>query len=153
MYSGDRGGYGDALYDTRQIGEWGVRSQTSFEQIRRMAPGLEVAMLPPTPTKLGMMANGMLRYLWLQAADAIAEADRIIVIGYSIPPSDRVVRTMLRVMAAPFEPGEPAKVVLPVDAGSAIDDALHEVLPQAELQGGFSGIDDALSRFVETYCA
>ncbi len=148
MYSGDRGGYGDALYDTREIGTWGTRLRRSFESVRLEAPGLEVALLPPTPTKNGMMTNGMLRHLWVRAADAIASADRVVVIGYSLPPSDRIVRSMLSVMGRPLSGNEPPKKLVPVDRSTAVRGTLAELLPSAEIEDAWCGFDDAVSSFV-----
>lgn len=148
MYSGDRGGYGDPLYDTRQVGSWGSRQRKKFEEIRAEAPGLEVALLPPTPTKTGMMANGMLRHLWVRAADAIATADRVVVIGYSLPPSDRIVRSMLTVMGRPMSDGEQPKLLVPIDRSDVVAGTLTELLPGAEIEDAWSGHDDAVSSFV-----
>ena len=90
------------------------------------------------------------RDLSVKAADAIAAADTIVVIGYSIPPSDRVVRTMLRVMAS--DSGGASKTIVLVDVRSALVDTLRDVLPGATVVEAFTGSDQALPRFVATYC-
>jgi hypothetical protein len=52
--------------------------------------------------------NATLRSQWQCAARAIAEADELVLIGYSLPPSDIVVRSLLRTSLD-------GSLVLPVD--------------------------------------
>ena len=150
LYSGEHGGYGDVMYESGQVGSWHSRNSTSLQGILDAAPGLEVALLPPTPTKFGMMANGMLRALWQRAANAIITAERIIVIGYSVPQSDRVVRGMLSVMAMPSDLMK--REIIPVNISTDIVAVCRAIFRDCEVVEDYCGDHLALDRFVADYC-
>lgn len=53
-------------------------------------------IVPPTSTKSGFYAGDAIRALWRTASNRLAATEKLIVIGYSFPPSDLQVLTMLR---------------------------------------------------------
>lgn len=57
--------------------------------------GLQPFIVPPTATKSAYYSNLRTRWLWTQAAQALNEAERISLLGYSIPPADLVMSGML----------------------------------------------------------
>jgi hypothetical protein len=55
---------------------------------RRQLPGREPFVVPPTATKSAYYANPITRELWRQAAEALTAAERVSLVGYSLPPAD-----------------------------------------------------------------
>lgn len=50
-------------------------------------------IIPPIPNK-PITASSLFRFLWTQAYEYMYEAKRIVIIGYSCPPTDTLARTM-----------------------------------------------------------
>jgi hypothetical protein len=63
--------------------------------IARLAPGRVPFVVPPASAKSAFFANPITRQLWRTAAQGLAMCDRIVVIGYSVPPTDIVASAML----------------------------------------------------------
>ena len=61
----------------------------------REAPGLDPFIVPPTATKSEYYRNPLTRRLWRRAAAALRSADRIALLGYSLPQADLVMSGML----------------------------------------------------------
>ena len=61
----------------------------------RALPGRVPFIVPPTATKSSYLTNLVVREIWGRARTALAEAERLIVIGYSVPPEDQVASGML----------------------------------------------------------
>lgn len=55
-----------------------------------------VAPVIVSPTHLKAVPTGPLRQIWLQAYDALERASDVIIVGYSMPPSDHLIRLMLQ---------------------------------------------------------
>jgi pimeloyl-ACP methyl ester carboxylesterase len=62
---------------------------------RRVLPGREPFIIPPSLSKAAYYQNPILRELWQSALDALRSADRVSLIGYSLPPADPVMRGLL----------------------------------------------------------
>ncbi len=58
-------------------------------------PGRVPFVVPPTATKSSFLSNLVIREIWARAESSLANAQRLIVIGYSVPPEDQVVGGML----------------------------------------------------------
>jgi hypothetical protein len=67
----------------------------SSEELEFRAPGKAAMIVPPTTAKSVYMGNPIIRLLWRMAYRAMLAADRIFVLGYSMPPGDLLVRTMI----------------------------------------------------------
>ena len=63
-----------------------------FEPSR--VPGKLPVIVPPTTSKSGFFRNGIIREIWRGAYDSLRRADRVFVLGYSLPPADLVVRSL-----------------------------------------------------------
>jgi hypothetical protein len=61
----------------------------------RHAPGREPFLVPPASAKSAFYNNPITRQLWRDAADALHLADRVAVIGYSLPVTDLVTAGMI----------------------------------------------------------
>lgn len=56
----------------------------------RELPGREPFLVPPSATKSGFYENPVMRQIWLNAASEVCGADRIVLMGYSIPTADLI---------------------------------------------------------------
>lgn len=59
-------------------------------------PGRERFIVPPLATKSGYYRNPLTRQLWHEAYEAISQAPRLALIGYSLPTTDFVIAGMVR---------------------------------------------------------
>lgn len=96
-YSGPRATPGDTIYGMPLKGEeW---SPKGFEwipdQAEQLAVDLKPMIVPPTAVKSPYYINRTLQSLWQSAADAIREAEELIVVGFSFPPTDLLVSSLL----------------------------------------------------------
>lgn len=55
---------------------------------RRDLPGREPFVIPPTTTKASFYDNPLTREIWTRAHAAIRQADRVFIVGYSLPMTD-----------------------------------------------------------------
>lgn len=101
-------------------------------------------IIPPTATKSAFYQNSTLRSLWGKAAEWLAGADELFVLGYSLPPSDVVVRTLL---ATTFSDS----TVLPVDVADT-SARFIEIFDEDRVVPTFCDISDPISLFVKTVC-
>ncbi|MET8364126.1 hypothetical protein ABZU53_11210 [Micromonospora sp. NPDC005194] len=76
-------------------GSWGNPSPFDEQERREQLPGREPFIVPPAAAKSSFYNNPISRELWLSAAEALANADRVALIGYSLPPTDLVASGML----------------------------------------------------------
>jgi hypothetical protein len=86
----------DSIIDVGLAHSWG-QSAGNFtdEELRQYrAPGKTPLIVPPTATKSGSFDNPVIQFLWRDAFMALRGAKRVFVLGYSLPPSDLLVRGM-----------------------------------------------------------
>jgi hypothetical protein len=76
-------------------GSWGSPQIGDQEERRQVLPGTEAYIVPPAAAKSAFYANPLARELWRTAAESIAKAKRVAIIGYSIPMTDLVTSGML----------------------------------------------------------
>src|SRR5262245_19044366 len=74
------------------------------------APGKVPMIVPPMTSKSGYFDNPVIRDLWRGAFEALRGARRVFVIGYSMPPGDSLVRSM---MNDAIQPGQEFWIVNP----------------------------------------
>lgn len=86
---------GSTLNRQHQLGTFGFPVAVSDEQRQDNLPGREPFIVPPMATKSAYYRNPVTRQLWQDAAAALATADRIALIGYSLPVTDLVTAGML----------------------------------------------------------
>jgi hypothetical protein len=71
--------------------------QRLAEELRdQHLPGRERFIVPPLATKSGHYRNPLTRQLWHEAYEAISQAPRLALIGYSLPTTDFVIAGMIR---------------------------------------------------------
>jgi hypothetical protein len=76
-------------------GVFGAPEPYTEEQRRRLLPGRVPFVVPPSAVKSPYYRNPVIREIWQQAADSLRQADRVFVVGYSLPPTDLTLAGML----------------------------------------------------------
>lgn len=66
------------------------------EQRRRDVPGRAPFVVPPAASKSDYYSNPITKEMWTQAAERLARAQRVVFMGYSLPPTDVTFTNMLR---------------------------------------------------------
>lgn len=75
-------------------GTWGNPRPESDELRRELLPGTSPFIVPPAAIKSAFYGNPLTRELWQSAARALADADEVALIGYSLPATDLVTSGM-----------------------------------------------------------
>jgi hypothetical protein len=74
---------------------FGSPQQMSDNERRRSHPGREPFIIPPSAAKSGSYQNPMVKEIWRTAYEALRQAERISLLGYSLPTADPVMMGML----------------------------------------------------------
>ncbi len=93
-YSGRENFYGETIFyaDVPPLGEDYPKAEASLGLLSKDKATL---IIPPVNEKTTYFNNETVKELWKDAGSALGEACRIIVIGYSLPPSDLGMRLFL----------------------------------------------------------
>jgi len=91
--SGDQ--VGSSIQRWRAPGIFGAPTPDDPEGRHRMLPSRDPFLIPPSSTKSTYNSNPLSRELWSQAFDCLREAQRIFLIGYSLPNGDLTMMNML----------------------------------------------------------
>jgi hypothetical protein len=90
-YSGPTG-HDETLYHAHFSVNW---LPDPPSEIARRVGGLVPMLVPPVATKDSYFTNDRLREQWILASRALRDARRLFLIGYSMPPSDQMMRMFL----------------------------------------------------------
>jgi hypothetical protein len=83
------------------IGRWdsaglfGAPQQEDEQGRRRSLPGRDPFIVPPATTKSDYYRNPLTRELWRRAYEALLAADRLVLVGYSLPVGDLAMRGLI----------------------------------------------------------
>lgn len=77
-------------------GSWLAPEPYTEEDRQRHLPGRVPFVVPPTATKHPFYGSPQLHEVWSQAYHRLRQADRVFLLGYSIPPTDTTTSSMLR---------------------------------------------------------
>jgi hypothetical protein len=138
-------GVGDVpVYDLGCVSEWDRGNPIHWTDVLASMRDLEPLVVPPVTTKSALYGRtGWIRSLWTDAADALAAAERVVCIGYSMPPSDVQLRLLLGTNLA-----DKSLVLVNTDTDTA--DHYARLFPRATIDAEFTG-EDAIERFVDRY--
>ena len=101
-------------------------------------------IVPPAAIKSPYYVNNTIGALWRQAAEALRQADELVIMGFSLPPSDQIVSSMLAT-----ELNDQA-VIVPVDFGKAVVDNLKRIVDEERIVTDYAGRgNSAVSEWVE----
>lgn len=76
-------------------GVFGAPARYREEERRRRLPGRVPFVVPPSAVKSPYYRNPVVREIWQQAAERLRSADRVFILGYSLPPADLTFAGML----------------------------------------------------------
>jgi hypothetical protein len=100
----------DSMVDVGLPARWPHNPNDRTWQPAVLVPGRRPVVVPPTTSKTAFFNNPVIRHQWRKAFEAIRSADRVILIGYSLPTYDLLVGSLLD-DAARQRGGIPAIVV------------------------------------------
>jgi hypothetical protein len=83
------------LIRTRLLSRFGNPMPESEDDLERQTSGREVFIVPPATAKTSYYQNTFTRGLWSSAFHALRTADRISLLGYSLPVADLVMSGMI----------------------------------------------------------
>jgi hypothetical protein len=124
VYSGRESFYGEPIFDAHGPESWATYGVIDRPDLLRDKVPLVV---PPTSGKSTFFNNEILRGQWTDAFDRLAAANRIFVIGYSLPPTDELMNNLLRTSVTEHTE------VLPVNPDPVVADRLELSLPRARV--------------------
>lgn len=134
-YSGPAGPTGDIVYDIGVDGEaWdpsGLRPRFSELNI---ADKVQL-IVPPAAAKSPYYRNGTIRALWRLAADELSRATEVVLMGFSLPPSDQLVASMLATVCTR------RITFVPVNPSHDVVERLRTLL-ESGLDNGYRVVDD-----------
>ncbi|WP_298443209.1 hypothetical protein [Ferrimicrobium sp.] len=87
---------GSTLQRWAEVGSFEHPLGDQRTSIRRQLPGREPFIAPPSSTKSRYLANPVIRQLWIDAHEALANAERVYFLGYSIPLQDQAAMALFR---------------------------------------------------------
>jgi hypothetical protein len=132
-YSGSESYYGEPIYDRR-------------------LPGKVSLILPPVASKNLYFNNELLRGQWALAARALAGAERIFCLGYSLPATDLTIRFLLQtsVSKSRYAGSQMKRIpVYVVDRDRSRIQHYRDHLPDSlTAEGEFCGDDECIPRLV-----
>jgi hypothetical protein len=152
-YSGPDAAPSDVVYNTDDVWGWRLEADARVprdeDDDRWLADKLPL-IVPPTATKSGFYANQALRVQWTRARDALRDAEEVVLVGYSVPVTDLLVRALLTTSL------QPDQTVIPVNTSADVVGQLRDVMPPGDpdqLRTEFVGMPDAVKRYVRFFCS
>jgi len=106
FYSGQDATPGEQIYyravmsDSPAGDDWG-RGNTTDREIRRLTSDKAPLIVPPVSEKSRFYDNRTLRMLWTDAREALARANEVWCVGYSLPETDLTMKLFLQSVARP----------------------------------------------------
>ena len=107
----------------------------------------ETLIIPPVTEKTTYFTNETVNRVWLEAADALSTAERVFVIGYSLPPSDLGMRLFLATVRR--DPPPPFYIV---DIDPKVAPRYQKVL-HLDVKTSFIREEDAVAQFANDYAS
>jgi hypothetical protein len=148
FWSGIDSAPSDQIYDMGLKRGWSLEGLDSmYESNRHILVGDKQPMVvPPAATKSRFYDNAVLSSQWKLAAQALGLAQELIVIGYSLPKSDLVTRSLLLTNFA-------GNHIVAIDRSEAVVENLKELWASPRsINTNYVGSDDAVGKFVQAEC-
>ena len=124
------------------VGPW-RRSDAIGDDVRI---GRDRFIVPPSFSKSTFLARPLIRYLWQEAATKLWQAERIVCIGYSMPPEDIDMRSMIRWSMGRKTSTKPRTEVIVVNPDQKVMKFYREVFSGCAIQPRISKLDHWLKR-------
>jgi hypothetical protein len=106
--------------------EWNEDGLAELAHFHVSAVGLDPMIVPPAAVKSPYYGNKILRGQWRAAGEALAQATELVIMGFSLPPTDMLVGSMLSTQV-----NQKCRIV-PVDYGDGILSRLRNLLGIAD---------------------
>jgi hypothetical protein len=97
-YTGPDGTPGDLIYETAgwfENPEWNAAGISSPDERDALSEDLYPMIVPPTAVKSPYYSNRTLQANWKRAARELGAAEEIVLMGFSLPPTDLTVSSLL----------------------------------------------------------
>ena len=108
----------------------------------------DVLIVPPVTDKTSYLKNEIINRLWREAADALRDAHRVFVIGYSLPKSDLGMRAFLRENLSDSR----VESIYVINSDSSIVGRFQEQLEPCRIDGRFAKDGrEVVKEWVEAY--
>lgn len=144
-YSGRESYFGEPIFDAAAPTGWNT-GQDLVEGAEVVVSDKTPLVIPPTFGKSSFFQNETILTIWRNAWRAVADADRVICIGYSLPRSDLDMVHLLRGVS--FRPGRVTVVNQDPNAPNRYQDLLQGVDVEA-----FGDGPDVVAEFVSNLVA
>ena len=144
-YSGRDDFYGETIFytDVPPLGE-GLAEMDDY--LRLLSRDKEALVIPPVTEKTTYFNNETVRRLWRDAGSALAQATRVLILGYSLPVSDLGMRFFLT--ANQPSPSTPTFIV---DINKELPTHYESLLPDLDVRTDFVGQTNAVEDFANQY--
>ncbi|HVB00552.1 MAG TPA: hypothetical protein VNE42_04750 [Acidimicrobiales bacterium] len=86
---------GATLSRTPLLGTFEHPQEFDLKSLEQLVPGRETFIVPPSITKTMGYGNPIMRQVWRNAAAVLKCAKKVVLVGYSLPTADLVMRGML----------------------------------------------------------
>lgn len=140
----------DTIFDIGLNRGWSTDGLVSPYQdnLDTLVPDKVPMVVPPTATKSRFYDNAVLSSQWKQAARAIYQAQELVFIGYSLPKSDLITRSLL------LTNFHTSTRVVPVDRSDRVLSNLQDLWGKWDIEvvEDFVGSDDAVEKWVQANC-
>ena len=87
LYSGRDDFFGESIYYSG-VTQWGAEDSEHESRSRHRSQDKEVLIIPPVTEKTVYFNNEYIKGLWIRAGRILRQADRVFVVGYSLPMTD-----------------------------------------------------------------
>lgn len=144
-YSGRSQFYGETIFFV-DVPPLGTNHSTREESLSTLSRDKEALIIPPVNEKTTYFNNETIRGLWKDAGIALAKADRIFVIGYSLPISDLGMRLFL----TNNQPSEQTPIYV-IDIDPEVAKRYEKWLPKLSINRNFVHERNPVIEFSEHY--
>jgi hypothetical protein len=141
-YSGLEAGPEDSVYHNRIQRRWSEPDLVTLPEYGSLVADKVPFLVPPTAVKTMAYRKAVLRSQWARAANALADADELVLMGFSLPPTDSVVLDMIEMHF------DRRRDIFVVDPSSSLPDKIGNSLPGRRVHKCYSGIADPIPQWL-----
>ena len=134
---------------------YGLRpKQLTDEKYQKYVRDKRRFIIPPVYDKSSLLNHDSIRSMWRHAMrSALIPAERLVVIGYSLPETDTAMRTLLWEARRLDERRKTVPLYVVDIDGTVVERYANTLGRYYDVRDDFAGRQDALDRFVESYVA
>ncbi|WP_405813835.1 SIR2 family protein [Streptomyces sp. NBC_01390] len=145
-YSGPEGGEFDVIYEASWHGSFNEGISNMWEEVETYVSDKLPLLIPPAATKTPFYSNRLLATQWQIAAQALREAEELVIMGYSAPPTDLAVTNLI---SSNFR----GEAIIPVDISDTVLARASNLVNRnisTQIITDFIG-QDAIEKWVNTF--